>query len=555
MSFSNPPTAGSEYAGRWVAKEGERVIAQGGTPSQVQKAAWAIRSKHPARIEYVPLGRPLHFPDTLETVTAVLPEGVSVYLSGGAVRDALLGRPVHDLDFVLEGDVLRLSRSVADRIGAAWYPLDQERGTARLVFTQPDGSRLVLDFAAFRGPDLDADLFGRDYTINAMAVDVGRTQELLDPTGGAADLRTRRLRACSPVSLMDDPVRVLRGVRLAGELNLQIELGTAELMRLAVPHLDRISAERKRDELFRILNNPKPLASIHVLDRLGALQRLLPELDDLKGVQQSPPHVSDVWNHTLTAVQKLGNVLDVLSPVYNPDLSNNLMMGTLVMQLGRFRQTIDAHLAHMLNPDRTLRSLLCLAALYHDVAKPGSRSVEAGGRIRFFGHDEEGAEVVEKRGHELRLSLQEISRLKTIVRHHMRPFLLANSGSLPSRRAIYRFFRDTGEAGIDICLVALADVLATYGPTLTLEVWARHLEVTGMLMDAYWNRPEESVSPEPLINGNDLMAEMGIEPGVQVGRLLAEIREAQADGTVTTREQAVELARSLNTSEPPGEET
>ncbi len=158
----------------------------------------------------MPTANPLSFSDLLEKIAAALPPDQAAYLVGGAVRDALLQRVTHDLDFAMPGeDVLTVSRRLADRIGAAFYPLDEERDTGRLVIVRPDGSRQMLDFAALRGPDLESDLRARDFTINAMAVDVRQPQSLIDPLGGAADLLGKRLSACSATAFTDDPLRIL----------------------------------------------------------------------------------------------------------------------------------------------------------------------------------------------------------------------------------------------------------------------------------------------------------------------------------------------------------
>jgi hypothetical protein len=169
--------------------------------------------------------------------------------------------------------------------------------------------------------------------------------------------------------------------------------------------------------------------------------------------------------------------------------------------------------------------------------------VDEHGRLRFFNHDVIGADVVEARASALHLSNAEIARLKVIVRHHMRPFLLAQSGEMPTPRATYRFFRDTGAAGVDICLLSLADVLATYGPTLPPDVWERHLTIVRTLLEAWWDYPHERVTPPVLVKGDDLIKELGLKPGVQIGELLEYIREAQIVGMVTDRKSALDLAR------------
>jgi len=318
-------------------------------------------------------------------------------------------------------------------------------------------------------------------------------------------------------------------------------------MKQAVKLLPNVSAERQRDELFRILEGPRPATSLRALDMLGALAPVLPELTSLKGVAQPSPHVSDVWIHTLGTLTYLEMILAALAPDYNADAASDLFSGLMVLRLGRYRQQIAEHFASPLNINRSLRGLLFLAALYHDVAKPLTKAADENGRLRFWGHDEEGAEMAAARGRALQLSSDEMARLKTIVRNHMRILYhtnrLVKEQKNPSRRAIYRFFRDTGAAGVDVCLLALADLRATYEHTLPQDMWAAGLDVVRLFMENWWEKRAESIAPQPLLNGNDLMQELDLQPGALIGLLLEAIREAQALGEVSTREQAMELAR------------
>jgi tRNA nucleotidyltransferase/poly(A) polymerase len=455
----------------------------------------------------------------------------------------LLGRPVHDLDFALGSGTIRSSRQVADALGGAFFALDAERDMGRVILVNPGGERMKLDFAALRGADLENDLRLRDFTINAMAVDIDHPEVVLDPLGGAADLRQGVIRPCTSSALADDPVRILRGVRQSVEFGFRIHPETIRLIRQSALLLPSVSPERLRDELFHIFEGPQPATALRILDTLGILPYILPELPALKGVQQSAPHVSDVWTHTLDVIQRVNQVLQVLDLVPDEENSANLAMGLLSVRLGRYRQQIHKHLEQSLNPDRSLRGLLVLAALYHDVAKPVTRLVEPGGRVRFFEHEQRGAWTVSERAQELRLSNDETGRLRTIIHGHLRPILLAQVEQSPSNRAVYHFFRDTGLAGVDICLLSLADVLATYGPDLPQDVWKRQLDVVRTLLEAWWEKPEERVSPPALINGTVLMDEFGLQPGPQIGQLLDAVREAQVTAQVHTRQQALDFVR------------
>ena len=465
------------YAGRWVAMVREQVVGQGGTPEQARRAAQAARFKEKPQVIYVPTTIPLEFPPILDKVVAVLPPDIPVYLVGGAVRDVLLRRKIHDLDFILPGSAVKISRKIADRLGAAFFPLDEEYDTGRVILISNDGSRFTLDFAAQRGDDLESDLRGRDFTFNAMAVDVRQPQAILDPLGGAADLLAKQIRPCSPSAFINDPIRIPRAIRQAAVFGFHIPPETRALMRAAAPLLPDISPERMRDELFRILDGPRVAASIRALDMLGALNYILPEMETLKGVEQSPPHLDDVWHHTLNVVQKLEIVLSALAPKYNPEKAANQVLGTMVLQLGRYRERLGEHLNEQLNADRSLRPLLFLAALYHDAGKPETHTIDSEGKHHFYGHDEAGAKIVDRRAVALRLSNPEIERARKIVRGHLRPILLEHDRNLPTRRAVYRFFREAGEAGVDVCILSLADTLGTSCETLLQDQWLHHLEV------------------------------------------------------------------------------
>lgn len=525
------------YAGRWVARIRGQVVAQGGTPEQARRAALQARPKEKPEVTFVPVQKPLTFTPILERVQNAVPESAGARLVGGAVRDALLQKESHDLDFAVPRGALKLARKVANALDGAFYKLDDEHETGRVVLTEPDGSRYELDFAVFRGATLEDDLLGRDFTLNALAVPLHQPQELHDPLGGLNDLYHKRLKACSADSLRADPVRALRAVRLASAFGFQIEAETRALIKQAVPGLAEVSAERIRDELFKILALPKLHASLRALDLLGVLPEVLPELTDLKGVAQSKPHIYDAWEHTLKVVDALETVLAILGADYPEEGAGDLHTGLVALHLGRFRAQITEHLNTPLATDRPYRPLLMLAALFHDTGKPHTASAEADGRIRFLGHEKVGMELVEGRAVLLHLSNHEIERLNAIVANHMRPNLLGRDPEGLTRRAVYRYFRDTGPAGVDTCLLSIADQLGMHGPTLDQAAFARHLEVQRALLEAWWERPEE-VLPTPLLDGNDLMRQFGLKPGPRIGELLDLVREGQAVGEIKTKGDA-----------------
>lgn len=533
----------SAYAGRWVARIRGRVVAQGGTPEQALHAAQTSRHKETPEILYMPV--PFPPSPLLDKIRDALPDQ-EIHLVGGAVRDMLINRLSRDLDFALPSKGIATARRVANALRAEFMILDDERDTGRVIFTEANNVRTFLDFASYRGRNLEEDLRNRDFTINAIALDL-RTNTLLDPLNGASDLRSKLIRVCSPSSISDDPVRILRAIRQAAEFDFKIELETRKAMKEAASLLSNVSPERKRDELFKILDGIRPDAAIRALELLGVFPFLLPELPAMKGVTQSEPHIYDVWEHTLGVLGYLDSILAALRIGYSAEETGDLFTGLLTLRIGRFRQQIADHFAKSLNADRSARAALFFAALYHDIGKPVTRSVDETGRIRFFDHEVKGAEIASRRAREFNLSNDEIERIRKIVGNHMRFMFfvsrLENDKQEPSRRAIYRFFREAGEAGIDVILLGLADLRGKRGPMLTQESWLAALDAARLLLENYWEKPHETVAPPRLLDGNELIRELNLEPGPVIGQLLEAIREGQATGKISTREEAVRFSR------------
>jgi poly(A) polymerase len=257
----------------------------------------------------------------IDKIRRLLDGQPDVYLVGGSVRDLMLQKKFHDMDLVMGGDVRPVARRIANAVGGAFYMLDEERNTARVIDRHASGGPVVLDFAQYRTHDLESDLWERDFTVNAIALEMNENQHIIDPTGGAADIRAGILRACSPTSIENDPIRVLRGVRQAVMLSFRIEPGTFQQIRSAVPLLARVTSERKRDEIFRMLEGKKTSTCLRILDQISALETVLPELSETKHVTQSAPHTLPVFDHTLLVIDKLEELLSALVGDYDPETS------------------------------------------------------------------------------------------------------------------------------------------------------------------------------------------------------------------------------------------
>lgn len=482
------------------------------------------------------------------TLLLEMAQGRGVWLVGGAVRDRFLNRESPDLDLVVQGEARELARRVADALGAFYYDLDRERDTGRVIITDEKKKRGTLDFARLREEHIHADLVQRDFTVNAMAVDLSEPGEILDPLGGMQDLKDERLRACSPHAIADDPVRALRAVRIAAELGLRIESDTLHQIVKAKSRLDRVAPERVRDEFMRLLDHAHPVGSVRVLDHLGLLEYVCPELDELKGLSYPNWEIQDVWEYTLAVVESLANLIQVLGPVPDPDTSADLMMGHASLLLGRFRRQLHAHLNATVSADRRVHQLVFFASLYHvaglapSAVRPHSRTVSD--------HRILGDELVARRAQSLRLSNAEICRLCAIVKHQLDPDVI-KAIDLSSPRGVYRFFRVAGDAGVDIVLLYLASLLAIHRPHPEQEAWSISVESARGLLEAYFEDRDKRISPPRIIKGDELAATLGIPPGPEVGRLLEIIREAQAAGEVETPEQALALASQTLSGENP----
>ncbi|MCC7354125.1 MAG: HD domain-containing protein [Anaerolineae bacterium] len=497
----------------------------------------------------VPLEQPIAWeriipPGSLaEKVCALVAvQDVRAWLVGGYVRDRLLGRASHDLDFVVPAGGLALARRVADRFGGAFYALDEERDTGRAILSDEDGHAVVVDVARWRSGDLSADLAARDFTVNALAYDIVGHGGLTDATGGLADLEAGVLRAPVPTAFRADPIRLLRAARLEAQLGFVVEPGTLIWLRKDAPLIAWVAAERVRDELVRLLALPGAARQLARLDELNLLPIVFPELARCRGVVQSEPHYLDVYGHTLQTVFHTESLLQALNllPAAGPEMAAS-PLSALPSALAPFAERLQSHLAVETSAGRNRAQMLLWAALCHDWGKPLTRTVDDEARVHFLTHDEKGAEIAVARLRSLVFSTDEVRLVSEIVRHHMRPSLLAREDVL-TRRAIYRFFRDTGDVGPETLLLSLADRLGTYGPHLNRDAWEGRLGFVARMLAAYYEHPEV-VAPPLLVSGDDLMFALGLVPGPLVGQLLAQVREAQAAGEVTTRDEVLAFAR------------
>ena len=444
--------------------------------------------------------------------------GEEAWVVGGALRDRLLGRETDDVDLATPGDAREPARRLARATGAFAFALSEEFGAWRV--TARDRA-WQADLMPLEGGTIEDDLARRDFTVNAMAEPL-RGGELVDPFGGRADLQARRLRVVSARSFEDDPVRVMRLARLSVALGLEVEPGTAAAARAAAPRLPAAAGERVFGELKLLVGGPRPEAGIGALDAAGALEAVLPEVAALRGVEQNRFHHLDVYSHTLEVLTTAARLED------GPEV------------LGEHATAVAAFLAEPLADELTRGQALRLGALLHDVAKPPTREETPEGRITFMDHDARGADMVREALGRLRASQRLREHVAALTRHHLRLGFLVHRRPV-SPRAVHDYLRACEPVEVDVTLLSIADRLATRGDRAD-EAIARHLELAGRLLGEALRWHAEG-PPEPLVRGDELASELGIERGPGLGRLLRELEAAQFAGEIGSRADALAHAR------------
>jgi poly(A) polymerase len=452
---------------------------------------------------------------------AALTTHPGVWIVGGAPRDALLAPGLlADLDLaVADPDAAQAARTIAKSVRRPAFPLSEAFGAWRVI-----GDGWLCDITPLQGARIEEDLAVRDFTINAMALPLSGG-ELVDPFGGERDLAARTLRVVGPDAYARDRLRPLRLVRFATELEFEVESKTAAATQEWGPRVNEAAGERIYAELRRIVTAPRAAEGLRLASELRVLESVLPELERLRGIEQSHFHHLDVYDHTIKVLENLGEIDADLTSYFRDDAAE-------------LRRVLD----ELLGDELTRAQALRFAALLHDIGKAETRAFTDSGRVTFIGHDSVGADMVRKICMRLRTSQRVREFLAQITRHHLVLGFLVHRRPL-SRRTIYRYLKLCSPVEVEVTLLTCADRMATRGKNSEAAIEA-HLEVARELMAAALRWRREGPPPAPL-RGDELAQQLGMEPGPDLGRLLAELEEASYAGEVRSADQAVEYARRL----------
>lgn len=452
-----------------------------------------------------------------------------IYMVGGYLRDYFLGEVPEDVDFITSADPEAVAMEVASKWEGKGFSLNEQERTHRVVIDSEERRR-TLDFSPIKGVSVEEDLSYRDFTINAMAVEVDRLagenlrlpRDLIDKHYGWRDLSRGILRECSNESFLMDPVRLVRALRFRHLLGLEYEERTLNHMKKYAPLITKVPGERITVELMETLIFPETSRIFAELEETGLLQYVFPDLTDTVGLEQNAYHHLDVWSHTLLTLEELDRLLAGAG-------------GEFPLYAERIAEWMQQNLQDL----QPRSSFLRLAALYHDAGKSKTITRDVSGRIHFYSHQRHSQDAVEALTKRLRLSRRASDYLLNTVGKHMDIGLAA--GERISERQIRKIIAKLGDELVDVVLLSTADRCATRGPLSTPEEMEGYVAVCNRLLEAYWHEKDLP----PLIGGRDLMEELDLPEGPAIGEILKEVRVAQLEGALKSKDDALRFAEDI----------
>lgn len=457
----------------------------------------------------------------------VLSKDKQVYLVGGYWRDKLLDRPVYDLDLVVAKNAKIFARDLTQKVQGSFVVLDEKNKIYRIVKKQ-NNKTYFLDIVQMQGENIVADLSRRDFTINALAKEIREIYQgkikLIDPFSGVKDLQHKIIRKVSDKIFKDDPLRLLRAFRFVAELRFKIDKPTLQLIKKQASRIRLPAKERIRDEIFKVLATDNSAAVISQMDDAGLWDILFPGIVAMKkSAHKFYFHPKGLWQHSWESLAWLEKIFNDLSK-YLPDSAVKL----------------NKYLEQETSPGITRKTLLKFVTLFHDIAKPlSAKRIDK--KMRFFGHEEKGAKILHDMMQKLRLSNHEITIARKTVGSHMRPGNLTQVKKLTTR-AIYRYFRDLGEDGIDTLILSLADRYSYIRISEKPQEIREHCKKVNKILKLYFEE-KSTVVPPKLVTGNDVIKICKVSEGPLVGKILNMVEENQANGQIQTRNQAIQFLK------------
>lgn len=450
-----------------------------------------------------------------------------IHLVGGFLRDYLLNRSSCDFDFAVSKDALKIAKEFADTIKGAFILLDEDFECARVV-KKKKGIPQVYDFANYRADSLENDLALRDFTINTLTLNIRTLNEktelddkIEDIKRARKDIQSGRIKRISVRAFRDDPLRMMRAFSLHANLGFRIELSTLNQIRKDKKLLNHVSAERIREELFKVLESSRTAETIKKMDKIGLLEVIMPQISVMFDCTQGGYHHLDVWPHSIEAVVQFEKLIKELKD----------------------KKELQDYLSETIGGGHSRRAIIKFALLLHDIGKPDTKQKD-GARFRFHAHEHVGASITKSIAKMLKISVKERYALEDMVRWHLRPGYISNFKTA-SKKMMYRYFRDTKDEAAAIALLSMADQRATRGPLTSDHDQQHHAQICSLLIDEYFiNKNKTPIIP--LINGDDLIKNLKLKPSALFATILNEVNEAQSLGKIKTKKEALEMANKMS---------
>ena len=452
---------------------------------------------------------------------------INIFLVGGVIRDSLCrpSKELIDFDFAVEKNTLKIAQDFCKKLKANLICLDEKNDSYRVVLKMKK-KFLNYDFTGFRGKDLIEDLRKRDFTINALAINLKDifkqriSDYLIDPFSGLKDIEKKVIRVIEKNAFLEDPLRILRAFSLSANLEFKISQDTLRLIRKYKEKIKEVAKERIKEELFKILSVKYSYKYLLLMDKLRVLDVLIPQIKMMRKIGRGGYHHLNVWEHSLETLKKL-------EFLYERRLKKE--------------KKLYEYLNELISKNHTRYQLLKLGSLLHDIGKPFAYKRKKK-RTVFYEHEKIGAQITQDWAKDLKLSLDEVNFLHKLVLYHLRPGFMVQNLKFPTKRAIFRFFKDTGSDGISILILAISDYRATRGRLSSEEEKKKKERIFFKIIK---EKLEEKPPPPRLIDGYIVMEKFKIPPSPLVGKILEKVRELQLLGKIKTKTQALEVAKKI----------
>lgn len=434
------------------------------------------------------------------------------YLVGGAVRDFLMGKTTVDRDIAIVD-----AESFAKKIDGTFIVLDEVNKIFRVVLEDKTN---FLDISELQGGSIEEDLLRRDFTINAIAYDL-KKEEFIDVTGGLNDLKNGVLRHIKSENFEDDPLRVLRAFRFASVTGFEM----AEELKLAINNYKHLllnpSHERIMYELLKLFGGKYTSKTLLLMDEFGILEELFPTVKEMKKVPPNTHHHLDLFHHVVETVRNIEELYENA-----PDKVKEHLNQT---DFGGFPRI----------------NHLKLAGFLHDIGKFSTWTIEESGRHRFIKHDDVGSKMCVPFLRELKFSKKQIEYISSMIKNHIYPSNVVAAPEL-NEKVMMRYLRKMEDNVIDNIILAKADRLSARGEAITEEMVSENLNGLDKLLNFYLEK-RDSMQPLPkLLTGFEVMEIKGIKQSPELGQIMKALLEAQMNGDVNTKDEAIEYVKNFS---------